>query len=75
MTLKDYAQNYPEATHSFIDAPGCRSLLIQKVITLFKAARASSLEILQRLTDQHLSNSSHSVDHANQLLEAIGEKN
>ena len=47
---------YDENKWSECEALGYRSLPIQNATTLFKAARASSLEILQGLTDEHLSN-------------------
>lgn len=85
---------YDENMWSECAALGYRTLPIENSLAVYKAARASSLEILQGLSNENLSNyaihsergrytledwintySSHPIDHANQLREAIGEKN
>ena len=83
---------YDEEAWSECAALGYRTFPIENSLALYKAARASSLEVLQNLADSDLAKfaihsergtltledwlhmyTSHPVDHANQLREAIGE--
>jgi len=83
---------YDENAWSECAALGYRTLPIENSLALYKAARASSLEILGNIVESDLEKfaihsergnytledwittyTSHPIDHANQLREAIGE--